>query len=207
MNTTKKLVIAVVALSIAMVCVVGGTLAFLIAESNTVVNTFTYGEITLTVTETKGEQKENVREFANVIPGSVIEKDPTVTVKADSEDCYVYVMIIDGLYVPSRGKVEFSVNQDAWEQVGKKRDTGTHVYTLYKYKSVVEKSDDDQILVTVFDEVHFDEALNNDDLNKLRNNAYATITIKAFAHQAEKADEVADNVAIAWFEKQISVGA
>lgn len=202
MNTTKKLVIAVIALSLALICAVGGTLAFLVAESNSVVNTFTYGNITLTVTETKGEQKENVREFANVIPGSVVEKDPTVTVKGNSEDCYVYVMIIDGLNIPSRERVSFNVNQD-WEKINDHSEENL-VYTLYKYKSKVEKSSDDQDLIPVFNKVKFDESLNNDDLNALKQKSYTTITIKAFAHQAQNTvEDTADNVANKWFEDQI----
>ena len=206
MNTAKKLVIAVIALSLALICAVGGTLAFLVAESNSVVNTFTYGNITLTVTETKGEQKVNVREFANVIPGSIVEKDPTVTVKGNSEDCYVYVMIIDGLNIPSGGRVSFNVNRN-WEKINDHSEEN-HVYTLYKYKSKVEKSSDDQDLAKVFNEVEFDKSLNNEDLNALKQISYATITIKAFAHQAQNTDEYnADNAANEWFEDQISYSA
>ena len=83
MTTTKKLVVAVVALSLALVFVIGGTLAFLIAESNTVKNTFTYGSIALELTEDNGNDKDGL-EFTNVVPGDVLAKDPTVTVKSGS---------------------------------------------------------------------------------------------------------------------------
>ena len=88
---------------------VGGTLAWITATTTPVTNTFTVGDITITLDEgdvyEKGEDgttPENLGKFRNnanrvqanqyqAIPGNVYDKDPTVTVKANSEECYLFV--------------------------------------------------------------------------------------------------------------------
>lgn len=71
---------------------IGGTLAWLTAETGAVTNTFTVSGIEIELDEgvdvgTKGE------ESFKMVPGWSIKKDPMVTVKAGSEDCYVFVKI------------------------------------------------------------------------------------------------------------------
>lgn len=64
---------------------VGGTLAWLTATTGPVVNTFTVGDINITLAETKSDFK--------MVPGNIIEKDPKVTVLKDSEACWLFVKI------------------------------------------------------------------------------------------------------------------
>ena len=66
-------------------CVVGGTIAWLKTQTDAVVNTFTAGDIDITLTETDREYK--------MVPGTTIAKDPKVTVEADSEDCWLFVKV------------------------------------------------------------------------------------------------------------------
>ena len=86
MKNTKKLIVAIAALSILLCCAVGGTLAYLRDKTDTVTNTFTYGDINITLAES-----ENLN--LKMIPGGTIAKDPIVTVKANSEECYLFVKI------------------------------------------------------------------------------------------------------------------
>lgn len=86
MSTNKKLIIAVVALSLALCCAVGGTLAWLHDETSTVTNTFTYGDINIALDESDDLDLQ-------MIPGSVITKDPYVTVEAGSEACYLFLKV------------------------------------------------------------------------------------------------------------------
>lgn len=65
---------------------VGVTVAILVSSSNTVVNTFTVGGIEITLKETTGDQYI-------MTPGVKVTKDPTVTVKADGEDCWLFVKL------------------------------------------------------------------------------------------------------------------
>lgn len=85
-SVSSRAFIALLALVLVIGCVAGGTVAWLVAKTDPVVNTFTYGNIDITLTETTGTNYK-------VIPGTVIEKDPKVTVKAGSEACYLFVKV------------------------------------------------------------------------------------------------------------------
>ena len=82
----KKSLALVLALAMIVVCVVGGTLAWLIDKTDPVTNTFTYGDIDITLAETTGTSYK-------MIPGYTIDKNPKVTVLADSEKCYLFVKV------------------------------------------------------------------------------------------------------------------
>lgn len=87
----KKSVALVLALALVVVCIVGGTLAWLTATTPAVTNTFTTSDISITLTETKGGTNHD--EF-KMIPGWTIEKDPKVTVQNRSEKCYLFVKLV-----------------------------------------------------------------------------------------------------------------
>ena len=101
----KKFVIAMIALCLCMCCLVGVTVAWLTSTPGAVTNTFTVGNIVITldeadVTEYGVEIDGAARVTANeykLIPGHTYVKDPTVTVKAGSEACYVFVKVENGL--------------------------------------------------------------------------------------------------------------
>ena len=87
-GVSTRAFVALLALVLVIGCVAGGTVAWLVAKTDPVVNTFTYGDINITLTETKPENKQ-----AKIIPGVDIEKDPKVTVLANSEDCWLFVKV------------------------------------------------------------------------------------------------------------------
>ena len=92
----KKSLALVLALAMIVVCVVGGTLAWLIATTGSVTNTFTYGDINIKLEETDATVSADgsaTKEF-KMIPGYTIAKDPKVTVKAGSEKCYLFVKVV-----------------------------------------------------------------------------------------------------------------
>ena len=88
----KKGLALVLALTLLVVGVVAGTLAWLTAKSDTVTNTFTTSDITVKLEETKGTPVTSGKEF-KMIPGYTISKDPTATVLAGSEECYLFVKL------------------------------------------------------------------------------------------------------------------
>lgn len=194
MTTTKKLTIAVVALAVALVCVVSGTLAFLVAQSDVVTNTFTYGKIEIELTE---EEKANTTgmEFTNVIPGDVLTKDPVVTVKVGSEKCYVYVLITNEL----GSAAAYNINAEHW----------TPVYTngnsvLYRYYEEVNATST-AVDCAVFTELEFATTLDKDTVDDLEGK---DVIIQAYAHQAENLGEnpttVADEAAKTWMTKVLT---
>ena len=151
MTTTKKLAIAVVALSLALVCAIGGTLAFLVAESDTVTNTFTYGKIEIELWENEVDENGVLDPeakdydgivYEKIVPGDVVNKNPTVTVKAGSEECYVYVKVTNTLVVDSV-VTNMSVGEDGDWQLVESADT----VALYRYKTIVKDVGDFDIVV------------------------------------------------------------
>ena len=93
-NVNKKLlVVTIVALILALSCVVG-TFAYLTRVTDPVVNTFVSGDIKLSLEESDSDgDSDNMNNSYAMIPGQTITKDPVVTVGEGSEDCYVYVKI------------------------------------------------------------------------------------------------------------------
>lgn len=92
----KKTIALVMAMVMLFGIAVGGTIAWLTDKTAEVKNTFTVGNINITLDEKDvDDSTPNAdRDIANVyqmIPGTTYEKDPTVTVVADSEDCYLFV--------------------------------------------------------------------------------------------------------------------
>ena len=81
----KKILALVLALTLLVAGVVGGTLAWLTDRTAEVKNTFTVGDINIGLTETTADYK--------MVPGNTIAKDPTVTVKANSEACWLFVQV------------------------------------------------------------------------------------------------------------------
>ena len=91
----KKALFIMLSAALIVCATVAGTLAWLTDKTEPVVNTFTVGDINITLTES-----ENLD--LKMVPGQSIKKDPKVTVKAGSEACWLFV------------KVDKSVNFDGF---------------------------------------------------------------------------------------------
>lgn len=83
----KKTLALVLALTLLVAGVVGSTLAWMTDQTAEVKNTFTVGDINIGLTETTTDYK--------MVPGNTIAKDPTVTVKANSEACWLFVKVTE----------------------------------------------------------------------------------------------------------------
>jgi hypothetical protein len=82
----KKILVCTIAIILICGCFVGTTIAWLMDQSDRVENTFTAGDIEITLTETTGNEYK-------MVPGDKITKDPKVTVLGGSEACYLFVVI------------------------------------------------------------------------------------------------------------------
>ncbi len=172
----KKKVLSIVAVVLVLCCAIGGTLAWLTDRTNPVVNTFTVGDINI-------ELKESENLNLKMVPGNTIAKDPKVTVKADSEACYLFV------------KVEKSTNfenfmtwaiADGWQLVPGE----TNVY----YREVNATTADTSFDVLKGNSVAVKDSVTKADLNALTRDTFPTLTFTAYAVQK---DNVAD-AATAW---------
>lgn len=137
MKKNKKLLV-LVALFLA-VFAVGGTLAYLTDTTTEKTNTFTFGKVDIEIIEPKWD--EHLRADENygkkIAPGESFEKDPTITVKEDSKDAYVFMEVA----VPT-GTVNGKPNtplftyevENGWEEVVGGGSTATGKITkVYAY--------------------------------------------------------------------------
>lgn len=82
----KKALFIMLSAALIVCATVAGTLAWLTDTTDPVVNTFTVGDINITLTES-----ENLD--LKMVPGQSIKKDPKVTVKEGSEACWLFVKV------------------------------------------------------------------------------------------------------------------
>ena len=92
----KKIAVAAAAFALVLCFAVGGTLAWLTARTNTITNTFTKGDVKISLTETWNTDTDNNSEpdawQARLIPGKTYAKDPKVEVLSDTNvDCWLFV--------------------------------------------------------------------------------------------------------------------
>lgn len=117
----KKIVTAGLALVMVAGISVAGTLAFLTSNAGSVTNTFTVGNVAITLQEhaysqETGELTDDVitasttntvgNDYGKINPGVVYDKDPYVTVATGSENCYVFIKVANGLGENEAASVE-----------------------------------------------------------------------------------------------------
>ena len=182
-SVSSKAFAAVLALVLVLGCALGGTVAWLVAKSDPVVNTFTYGDINIALTETTGEDYK-------IIPGVDIAKDPKVTVEADSEACWLFVKVEEvGTFVA--GKVTYSV-ANGWTAL----DGQTGVY--YREVSAAEAKNGASYYVLAGDRDHPNGVVNvSDTLTKEDIEDITTKPTLTFTAYAVQKDGIAD-AATAW---------
>lgn len=103
MKKTTKVWLTVLCAVMLTVGAVFGTLAYL-TDDDSVVNTFTVGKVYISLDEadvkTDGTLDTNDRVTENeyhLIPGNTYIKDPTIYVDDESEDCYLFVKVENGI--------------------------------------------------------------------------------------------------------------
>ena len=192
----KKMYKAMLLVLCAVLLVAGsvmGTLAYLKAQTGTVTNTMTVGKVEITLDEAKvnvyGEKLakddsvwETGKELADrvsdkndykLIPGHTYTKDPIVTVKANSEACYLFVKVVNGISAIEAGTtIAVQMAAKGWKPL----DGVANVF----YKSVA-ATDDTAVNYPVFDNFTIaDNANENTTAWKA-----ASIEITAYAIQAD----------------------
>lgn len=175
-SVSGRLFVLMLALVLVLGCAVGGTVAWLVAKTDPVVNTFTYGDINITLTETKPANQQ-----AKIIPGVDIEKDPKVTVKAGSEACWLFVKVEEeGTFVAD--KVTYSV-ADGWTQ-GDDTDIPANVY----YREVGAVTADTDFYVLNGNKVTVSNSLTKEDIANI---TQPKLTFTAYAVQKDGMDTAA----------------
>lgn len=182
-----KLVVAMLAVTLLIGCAIGGTVAWLTANTTPVVNTFTYGDINITLAETTGDNYK-------IIPGKDIDKNPKVTVKGGSEDCWLFVKVkADNwpIFAKENGtlKVAYAID-NGWT-----KGDGTNIPSDVYYRSVTASETAQVFSVLSGDKITVSDELTKADINGLNDAAKTPkLTFTAYAVQQ---DGIAD-VATAW---------
>ncbi len=223
--TKKKLMMAGLSAGLVAVVGVGGTLAYLSAQSDVVTNSFTVGkgfipgpdsDSAILLDEVKvnpetgrpvegaGRVLEN--EYNNLLPGDVRVKDPTVHLGGGSVDGYVFVEVKGWEQFGDDIEVVGYDNQ-VWEKVtesGRQRDA------IYVYKG--EKADDNYVvdldstaegtwvnLEPVFTEIKVNGDITQEELEKLdfREMALKAVVVQADNMTVGEAYEEAKNIFVA----------
>ena len=192
-----KVLILVLCLTMVFGCAVGGTLAWLMDTDDAVVNTFTDSDLDIELDETDADKK------FQMIPGFTIDKDPKVTVKAGSEDCYVFVDIDESENLDDF--ITYAI-ADGWTLLEKDKDGegASDIYgELIFYRTVTGLTEDDaeDAVYSIIGNKGFDgngafvadKVLVKTDVTKqmmdeLTAETYPTLTFKAYAVQLYKSN-------------------
>lgn len=150
MKTKKILALALAAVLLVAVSV-AGTIAYLTANTGAVTNTFVEAGVSLILKEHELKDDGKTVDTSKpvdgnddykLVPGDVMEKDPYVTLGADSLPCWVFVEIVDEAGIADK-YLNWTVDP-AWEKVtGYVAPNGG---TLYARKTAFAPNETDYIL-------------------------------------------------------------
>ena len=178
MKKTKKTIGLILGVVLLIGTSVLGTMAYL-TSNDTVKNTFTVGNVAITLDEADVNDDGTVIAGANrvkantyhLIPGHEYTKDPIIHVAADSEDCWLFVKLENGLKgIIAETTIEAQMKSHDWELV--KGEANVYKRAMHKKSSIVTDID-------VFDNF----TLNPDAV--VANFGDANITVTAYAIQAD----------------------
>ena len=114
MKTRTKALLLVMSALLLIVSTVFATMAYLTSQTNKITNTFTVGNVTITMDEAKVDVYGNPLDASDnivnvsaatrregnsykIIPGHTYVKDPTIHIGATSEDCWLFVKLVNPL--------------------------------------------------------------------------------------------------------------
>ncbi|MGM9541679.1 MAG: SipW-dependent-type signal peptide-containing protein [Candidatus Limivicinus sp.] len=186
----KKTLTVLLALVLVIAMSVAGTMAYLTSTTDTVTNSFTVGNVAITLDEAQvdvygkavtpaARVKENTYKL---IPGHEYTKDPTVHVAAGSEDCWLFVQVVNGISELEAATVADGYKTIADQMTAHGWTAVTGATNVYAYSDKVSAGTD----VHVFDQFKI-----RGDADVSTVTANTQITIKAYAVQADTFDTAA----------------
>ncbi len=177
----KKPLVLVLALFFLIGIVGSATLAWLTDATGPVRNTFETSDIDIELEETLPSGYQ-----AQIVPGYTIAKDPKVTVKANSEKCFLFVTVKENnwpVVTETDGatrKVDYDIAEGWTELEASGAEVGTTVYWR-----IVEKGTQDQFFgVLKNDQVTVSGTLTKAEMENITNNF--TLEFTAYACQYYK---------------------
>lgn len=92
----KKLTAVALVVCMLAIMLVGASLAYF-TDTDEATNTFTMGKVDIDLTEPKWDEN-TPNGIAKLMPGTVIDKDPIITVSRESEDAYLFLDVVFNKY-------------------------------------------------------------------------------------------------------------
>ncbi len=186
---SKRTLLLVLALTVTMAATAGGTLAFLYGTQS-VKNTFTYGDISIDLEETDtgldGDPNPDTNTY-QMYPGTDIHKDPSVTVFAGSMDCWLYVEMMKSPNFDDF--MEYTIAQEWTELPG---------YPGVYYRPVDAADTDQQYPIIHEDVIKMKESVTMEMLSTLTDSDFPRLNIKAYAIQRDSSIQDTATAADAW---------
>lgn len=192
MKTKSKALLLALCAVLLVAASVLGTLAYLTSQDQ-VVNTFTVGKVEITLDEQDVDDSDNdknttERDKANsykLLPGHSYTKDPIIHVDPTSEDCYLFVKVVNQIAdIEADTKVADQMTETyGWTVVEGVNGLATGEI-LYVYTNKTNEPIDvaGGVDVDVFKTFKIDGDVNNDTLATY---AGKTITVTAYAVQKD----------------------
>lgn len=185
----KKSVALFLALALVVGAVIGGTLAWLTADTAPVLNTFTTSDIDITLAEEAGGTEHQFK----MVPGYTITKDPKVTVERGSEKCYLFVKLEKSSNFDTFLEYEMA---EGWTQL--KNSDNSDVAGVY-YREVESANDDQSFYVLKNNQVTVKDTVTKAHMESLNTNStYPTLTVTAYASQYMKDNDTPFSALEAW---------
>lgn len=180
----KRPAVAALAAALCALAVVGVVFAWLVAQTDPVVNTFTYGDVNINLTETDtgldGDDNKNTNQYV-MLPGQTIAKDPKLTVEKNSVESWLFVKLEKSSNFDSF--LEYTV-ADGWAQL--KDAEGKEVEGVY-CREVSKSEADQEFTVIKDDKVTVKDTVTKAQLNALDSNpestTYPKLTVTGYAVQ------------------------
>lgn len=191
MKSKKKVFLTVLCAAALVVASVLGTMAFL-TSTDTAENTFTVGNVAITLDESPVDTAGNVvsgdrvdKNNYKLIPGHKYTKDPIIHVAQGSENSWVFVKVVNNLEGAEADSVDngyknidAQIKANGWEQL--KDENGNDVAGVY-YKSNVNALDGAKDL-KVFQEFKAKDDLTTNDITAYNDQK---IIVTGYAIQAD----------------------
>lgn len=178
----KKTLTIILAFALVIAMSVAGTVAYLTSQDS-VTNTFTVGNVAITLDEAEVDANGDVTSAERVkansyklIPGHTYTKDPIIHVDANSEKCWLFVKVENGI-----SAIEDSTNNIAAQLATNGWSAVTGAAGVYAYKQSVAGDTN----VPVFGSFKIDGDAD------VANYANATVVVTAYAVQADGFDTAA----------------
>ena len=167
----KKLIALITVLVCVLSMSVGATVAYITSVAGPVKNTFTVGDIELTLGETTGATYQ-------LIPGTTVKKDPRVTVVGGSEDCWLFIKLTK-TENPDH-YLTYSIS-DGWYSL--------HGFADVYYREVKNVDGDLSFQILRDDEITVKDTLTKEEIGKITSNPRIAFT--AYAIQSYGIDDAA----------------